>query len=67
MANREARPRSRAETLARARQRIHAGRMMVEHPGGPPDISPDDARDAKMTAEMVTRQVLERLGRNLPN
>ncbi len=28
---------SRAETLARARQRIHAGRMMVEHPGGPPE------------------------------
>lgn len=58
---------SRAETLARSRQRIHAGRMMVEHPGGPPDIRPDDARDAKTTAEMVTRQVLEWLGRNPPN
>ncbi|PJI55283.1 hypothetical protein CTI14_06185 [Methylobacterium radiotolerans] len=59
--------RSRAETLARARQRIHAGRMMVEHPGGPPDIKPDEARDAKTTAELVTRQVLEWLARNPPS
>ena len=57
----------RAETLAKARQRIHAGRMMVEHPGGPPDIKPEEARDAQATAEMVTRQVLEWLGRNPPS
>jgi hypothetical protein len=50
---------ARAETLIRARQRIHAGRMLAEYPGGPPDIRPDEARDAKQTAEQVVRAILD--------
>jgi hypothetical protein len=50
---------TRAEMLVRTRQRIHAGRMLSEYPGGPPDIRPDEARDAKGTAEQVVRAVLD--------
>jgi hypothetical protein len=50
---------TRAETLIRIRQRIHAGRMLSEYPGGPPDLRPDEARDAKGTAEQVVRAVLD--------
>ena len=39
--------RGRAETLIRTRQRIHAGRMLSDYPAGPPDLRPDEARDAK--------------------
>jgi hypothetical protein len=46
---------ARAETLIRSRQRIHAGRMLSAYPGGPPDIRPDEARDAKGTAEQCGR------------
>jgi hypothetical protein len=49
----------RAETLIRTRQRIHAGRMLSDYPGGPPDIRPEEARDAKATAEQVVRAVLD--------
>ncbi len=55
---------ARAETLIRTRQRIHAGRMLSEFPGGPPDIRPDEARDAKGTAEQVVRAILDWLQKN---
>lgn len=55
--------RQRTETLIRARQRIHAGRMLSDFPGGPPDLRPDEARDAKVTAELVVRRVLDWLQR----
>ena len=55
---------TRAETLIRSRQRIHAGRMLSDYPGGPPDIRPDEARGAKGTAEQVVRAILDWLQRN---
>ncbi len=57
---------NRAETLIRSRQRIHAGRMLSEFPGGPPDIRPEEARDAKATAEQVVRAILDWLQRFPP-
>lgn len=51
--------RNRAEMLIRTRQRIHAGRMLSEFPGGVPDIRPEEARDAKATADQVVRRVLD--------
>jgi hypothetical protein len=57
---------ARAETLIRTRQRIHAGRMLSEYPGGPPDLRPDEARDAKGAVEQVVRAVLDWLQRNPP-
>jgi hypothetical protein len=51
---------NRAETLIRNRQRVHAGRMLSEFPtGGIPDIRPEEARDAKVTADQVIRCVLD--------
>ena len=58
--------RVRADALILTRQRIHAGRMLVEYPQGVPDLRPDEARDAKMTAELVVRAVLDWLERNPP-
>jgi len=55
--------RQRADTLIRARQRIHPGRMLTDFPAGPPDLRPEEARDAKMTAEQVVRCVLDWLHR----
>ena len=49
----------RAEELCRTRQRIHAGRMLSDHPSGPTDLRPEEARDAKATAELVVRRVLD--------
>jgi len=57
---------NRAEGLIRARQRIHAGRMLSDFPAGPPDIRPEEARDAKATAEQVVRAVLDWLQRFPP-
>jgi hypothetical protein len=57
--------RQRVDDLVRTRQRIHAGRMLVEHSNGVPDLNPEQARDAKRTAELVARRVLEWL-RNHP-
>lgn len=51
--------RARADVLVRNRQRIHAGRMLSDHPTGPPDIRPDEARDAKATADRVVRAILD--------
>jgi hypothetical protein len=50
---------NRAEILIKARQRIHAGRMLSEFPAGVPDIRPEEARDAKTTADQVVRRVLD--------
>jgi hypothetical protein len=62
----DAASKSRADLLIRTRQRIHAGRMLSEHPAGVPDLRPDEARDAKQTAELVVRQVLDWLERFPP-
>jgi hypothetical protein len=51
--------RHRADELIRTRQRIHAGRMLDDHPTGLPDINPDQARDAKRTAEAIVRRILD--------
>ncbi|MDR3489797.1 MAG: hypothetical protein P4M05_33525 [Bradyrhizobium sp.] len=59
--------RARAETLCRTRQRIHAGRMLSEFPAGVPDLRPDEARDAKATADQVVRCVLDWLEKYPPN
>ena len=48
----------RTSSLISSRQRIHAGRMLSDFPGGPPDIFPEQARDAQLTAEQVVRSVL---------
>ncbi len=55
--------RLRAEGLIRTRQRIHAGRMLEDFPGGVPDLRPEEARDARHVADMVVRRVLEWLQR----
>ncbi|MDA9448259.1 hypothetical protein [Bradyrhizobium sp. CCBAU 21360] len=59
--------RSRADSLIQTRQRIHAGRMLSDHPAGVPDLRPEEARDAKQTAELVVRNVLDWLDRFPPN
>jgi hypothetical protein len=51
--------RQQADRLVHTRQRIHVGRLLSESPGGVPDLRPDEARDAKATAELVVRQVLD--------
>jgi hypothetical protein len=55
--------RLRADGLVKARQRIHAGRMLVDFPGGPPDLRPEEAREAQATAEQVVRRILDWLQR----
>jgi len=50
---------NRVETLIRTRQRIHAGRMLSDFPAGAPDLRPEEARDAKATAEQVVRRILD--------
>jgi hypothetical protein len=62
----DAATRGRADALIRSRQRIHAGRMLSEHPSGVPDLRPDEARDARATAELVVRQILDWLERFPP-
>jgi hypothetical protein len=51
--------RVRADQLVRTRQRIHAGRMLSDFPQGPPDLKPEEARDAKATADLIVRAVLD--------
>ncbi|MDI4231685.1 hypothetical protein OZ411_02520 [Bradyrhizobium sp. Arg237L] len=58
--------RSRADGLIRARQRIHAGRMLQDHPAGVSDLRPEEARDAKQTAELVVRSVIDWLDKFPP-
>jgi hypothetical protein len=62
----DAATKSRAEMLIRSRQRIHAGRMLSENPDGVADLRPEEARDAKQTAELVVRQILDWLQRFPP-
>ena len=57
---------ARAETLIRTRQRIHAGRMLSDYPAGPPNLRPDEARNAKGAADQVVRAVLDWLHKNPP-
>jgi hypothetical protein len=57
----------RAADLIRSRQRIHAGRMLSEFPGGVQDLRPEEAREARTTAEMVVRRVLEWLEKHPPS
>jgi hypothetical protein len=59
--------RHRASTLALARQRIHAGRMLADFPRGAPDLRPEESREAKAIAEQVVRRVLDWLGRYPPD
>jgi hypothetical protein len=40
--------------------------MLSEFPAGVPDLRPDEARDAKTTAELVVRRVLDWLERYPP-
>ena len=54
---------NRVEMLIRTRQRIHAGRMLSDFPTGVPDLRPEEARDAKATAEQAVRRVLDWLQR----
>lgn len=56
----DARTRDRATQLISTRQRIHAGRLLSEIPEGPiPDLRPEEARDARATAEVVIRKVVD--------
>ena len=57
---------ARTETLIRTRQRIHAGRMLADFPAGPEDLRPEEARDAKDTAELVVRRILDWLEKHPP-
>lgn len=56
--------RDRAQGIVRTRQRIHAGRMLVEFPSGVPDLRPEEAREAKAVAEIVVRSICDWLERN---
>lgn len=58
--------RTRAAELIKTRQRIHAGRMLAEFPSGVPDLRPEEGRDARATAELVTRRILDWLGKHPP-
>jgi hypothetical protein len=54
----------RAKALIEVRQRIHAGRMLVDYPTGVPDLRPEDARDAKQTADLVVRRIIDWVDRH---
>ena len=58
---------NRADGLVQTRQRIHAGRMLADFPGGAPDLKPEQARDSRATAEVVVRKVIEWLERYPPS
>jgi hypothetical protein len=58
--------RHRADELIKARQRIHAGRMLSDFPGGAPDLRPEEARAAKESAEVIVRRVLDWLDKHPP-
>jgi hypothetical protein len=51
--------RARVEELISNRQRIHAGRMLDDYPKGVPDLKPEEARDAKRTADLAVRRIAE--------
>lgn len=56
--------RNRAVELLKVRQRIHAGRMLTDHPGGAPDLRPEEARAARETVEILVRAVLDWLAKH---
>jgi hypothetical protein len=58
---------TRTDGLIRIRQRIHAGRMLSEFPGGAPDLRPEEAREARAVAEQVVRRILEWLELHPPS
>lgn len=58
--------RHRADALIKTRQRIHAGRMLSEYPSGVPDLRPEESRDAKATADLVVRRILDWLQKHPP-
>ena len=59
------RTRDRADRLNTIRQRIHAGRLMVDVPSGPiPDTRPEEAREALETVAVVVRSVLDWIDRH---
>lgn len=62
----DASTRHRADALVATRQRIHAGGMLSEYPSGVPDLRPEEAREAKATAELVVRRVLDWLQKYPP-
>lgn len=55
---------ARTELLVRARQRIHAGRMISDFNARLPDIRPDEAREARTAAEVAVRAILDWLQAN---
>lgn len=59
----DAQTKNRADGLIRTRQRIHAGRMLVEFRRGAPDLRPEEAREANAVAELVVRSVVDWLAR----
>src|SRR5205823_2232821 len=58
--------RHRADELIKVRQRIHAGRMLSEYPGGVPDLRPEEAREARGSAELIVRRVSDWVQRHPP-
>ena len=52
-----------ADLLVLARHRVHAGRLMADHPDRLPDLRPEEARAARVTAEHVARAVMDWLAR----
>ncbi len=58
--------RFRANELVQTRQRIHAGGMLSTFPNGVPDLKPEQARDAKATAELVVRKAIDWLAKHPP-
>lgn len=59
--------RQRADNLIRIRQRIHAGRMLSDYPQGVENLRPDEARDARSTADLVVRKIIDWLDKYPPN
>ena len=56
--------RQRAEDLIKIRQRIHAGRMLLDFERDIPDFRPEEARRAREIAEQVVRSIGDWLDRH---
>ena len=59
--------RVRANELIRIRQRIHAGGLMSEMPLAIPDLRPEEAREARDTANLIVRRILDWLEKHPPS
>jgi hypothetical protein len=56
----DARTRERAARLSSVQQRIHAGRLLAEHPRGPiPDMRAEEPREARETLDAVLRRIID--------